>query len=36
MRVIHEVPAPREFASIVRSFLYFHICHRVSYVAQDH
>jgi hypothetical protein len=25
MRVIHEVPAPRELASMVRSFLYFHI-----------
>jgi len=30
MRVIHEVPAPRELASMVRSFLYFQICCRVS------
>jgi len=30
MRVIHEVPAPRELASMVRSFLYFQICGRVS------
>jgi hypothetical protein len=30
MRVIHDVPAPRELASMVRSFLYFQICSRVS------
>lgn len=26
MRVIHEVPAPRDPASMFRSFLYFHTC----------
>lgn len=34
MRVIHEVPAPRELASMVRSFLYFQICYRVSELSQ--
>jgi hypothetical protein len=34
MRVIHEVPAPRELASMVRSFLYFQICSRVSELSQ--
>jgi hypothetical protein len=34
MRVIHEVPAPRELASMVRSFLYFQICCRFSEMPQ--
>jgi hypothetical protein len=34
MRVIHDVPAPRELASMVRSFLYFQICGRISNLPQ--
>jgi len=35
MRVIHEVPAPRDPASMFRSFLYFHTYRSVYYFKAD-